>query len=257
MALDNLTQHITLTALIQNPKIILFLERINAATPWLNTTIIPYSLDQEANDIDAIEDIDATKHDGNILIFGPGIPPARRSQICQNAGYAWPYIYFSPPPQHDLISQQNELITQSSYMVDSEQNLAVSLPVAPGLLLDLITQIHLHIYQHDKNIFLQKIITPSFEMDPADQHFTNVKTGQKAKLTQKEYHLLFALYHAPDFWMSKQALLETIWGHVAELETHTLETHIYRLRQKIETNPSKPDLFINDNQGYYLNLTST
>lgn len=73
-------------------------------------------------------------------------------------------------------------------------------------------------------------------------------------LTEKECDLLIELWRAHPNSVSKEELLHSIWEYQTELETHTLETHIYRLRQKIETDPAKPDLLLTDKNGYRLAL---
>ena len=74
-------------------------------------------------------------------------------------------------------------------------------------------------------------------------------------LTEKEVSLLIELWRALPQSVSKNALLESVWGYQSMLETHTLETHIYRLRQKIETDPSQPQILITEKDGYKLNVT--
>lgn len=63
---------------------------------------------------------------------------------------------------------------------------------------------------------------------------THVSSGGEATLTDKEAHLLFALAAAGGTPVAKEALLKKIWGQDAGLESHTLETHIYRLRAKLK-----------------------
>lgn len=77
--------------------------------------------------------------------------------------------------------------------------------------------------------------------------------GDKAvRLTEKERDILLFLYHCPGRAGSREDLLRHVWGHVAALETHTLETHIYRLRQKIEPDPANPKIILTTDAGYYL-----
>lgn len=72
-------------------------------------------------------------------------------------------------------------------------------------------------------------------------------------MTGKETALIRALYHAPTRFLSRAALLSEIWGYVPDVESHTLETHIYRLRQKIETDKSSPRIILTAENGYRLN----
>jgi DNA-binding response OmpR family regulator len=77
---------------------------------------------------------------------------------------------------------------------------------------------------------------------------------QVVRLTEKERDILAALHDAGAAGMERQALLEAVWGYSAAVETHTLETHIYRLRQKIESDPAQPALLLTDERGYRLFL---
>lgn len=78
------------------------------------------------------------------------------------------------------------------------------------------------------------------------------KPAEDIRLTYREGEILGALAAAPDHFIEKEDLLETIWGYAAGLDTHTLETHIYRLRQKIEADPATPALLITQGSGYRL-----
>jgi len=76
--------------------------------------------------------------------------------------------------------------------------------------------------------------------------------GQKVRLTEKETAILKYLYRAGEKVISRDVLLHEVWGYNSGVTTHTLETHIYRLRQKIERDPSKAELLITDVGGYKL-----
>lgn len=73
-------------------------------------------------------------------------------------------------------------------------------------------------------------------------------------LTDKERDILLYLAQANGSAVSRQDLLDNVWKYASDAETHTLETHIYRLRQKIETIPSQPDFLMINDDGYYLNF---
>lgn len=76
--------------------------------------------------------------------------------------------------------------------------------------------------------------------------------GQKIRLTEKETAILKFLYRAGEKVITRDVLLHEVWGYNSGVTTHTLETHIYRLRQKIEKDPSKAELLVTDVGGYKL-----
>ncbi|MCL6229108.1 response regulator transcription factor [Bartonella bilalgolemii] len=80
------------------------------------------------------------------------------------------------------------------------------------------------------------------------------KQNDKIHLTEKETAILQYLYDNRNKIVNRETLLEYIWGYNADIITHTLETHIYRLRKKIEKDPSKAKILVTDHNGYRLNL---
>lgn len=80
----------------------------------------------------------------------------------------------------------------------------------------------------------------------------NEKAGKKVRLTEKETAILKYLLRAGLKPVPRETLLAEVWGYNAGVSTHTLETHIYRLRQKIERDPGAARLLITDPGGYRL-----
>jgi DNA-binding response OmpR family regulator len=76
--------------------------------------------------------------------------------------------------------------------------------------------------------------------------------GAKIRLTEKETAILKFLYRAGQKVITRDVLLHEVWGYNSGVTTHTLETHIYRLRQKIERDPSKAELLVTEAGGYKL-----
>ena len=76
--------------------------------------------------------------------------------------------------------------------------------------------------------------------------------SKKIRLTEKETNILKFLYRAQDGVVARDVLLHEVWGYNAGVTTHTLETHIYRLRQKIEPDPSNARLLVTESGGYRL-----
>jgi DNA-binding response OmpR family regulator len=75
---------------------------------------------------------------------------------------------------------------------------------------------------------------------------------KKIRLTEKETNILKFLYRSNDGVVARDVLLHEVWGYNAGVTTHTLETHIYRLRQKIEPDPSNARLLVTESGGYTL-----
>ncbi len=74
--------------------------------------------------------------------------------------------------------------------------------------------------------------------------------GRQVRLTDKEKQILISLSQAPDQSLDRVALLKAVWGYVESVETHTLETHLYRLRQKLEEGLGLTDI-ITTKDGIY------
>jgi DNA-binding response OmpR family regulator len=78
------------------------------------------------------------------------------------------------------------------------------------------------------------------------------EADKKVRLTEKETNILKYLYRATDGVVPRDVLLHEVWGYNAGVTTHTLETHIYRLRQKIEPDPSHARILVTESGGYRL-----
>ena len=90
-----------------------------------------------------------------------------------------------------------------------------------------------------------------YEFRPAAKLLVDDK-GKKVRLTEKETNILKYLYRAGAKAIAREELLTEVWGYNAGVTTHTLETHVYRLRQKIEPDPGQARLLITEAGGYRL-----
>jgi DNA-binding response OmpR family regulator len=87
---------------------------------------------------------------------------------------------------------------------------------------------------------------------PAAKLLLEPARNRKIRLTDKEVNILKFLYRAGGRPVGRQALLHEVWGYSSTVTTHTLETHIYRLRQKMEPDPSHTRLLLTAAGGYLL-----
>ncbi len=91
-----------------------------------------------------------------------------------------------------------------------------------------------------------------FVFRPSAKQLSEPAKNRRIRLTEKEAAILKFLYRAGPRPVPRQVLLNEVWGYNAAVTTHTLETHIYRLRQKIEPDPSNARLLITEGGGYRL-----
>src|ERR1700761_2008906 len=87
---------------------------------------------------------------------------------------------------------------------------------------------------------------------PAAKLLQDPARNKRIRLTEKEAAILKFLYRAGARAVGRQVLLNEVWGYNAAVTTHTLETHIYRLRQKIEPDPTNARLLVPEGGGYRL-----
>src|SRR5205823_9594500 len=100
---------------------------------------------------------------------------------------------------------------------------------------------YLDLLSHLENLpYSQEITFSHFSIDLREKLLRNNITESVFRLTEKECKLLHFLFQNKGREVSKDKLLTEIWSYHPDAETHTLETHIYRLRQKVEVDPNVP-----------------
>ena len=114
----------------------------------------------------------------------------------------------------------------------------------------LLARMRAHLRQHETSDDASFRIGP-YTFQPGSKQLVT-DGGGKLRLTEKETAILRFLYRAGQDVVSREVLLKEVWGYNAAVTTHTLETHIYRLRQKIETDPTKAVLLVTEAGGYKL-----
>jgi DNA-binding response OmpR family regulator len=114
----------------------------------------------------------------------------------------------------------------------------------------LLARIRAHLRQYEASEDAQFNLGP-YVFRPGAKVLMTEK-GTKIRLTEKETSILRYLYRAGQRVVQRDVLLQEVWGYNAAVTTHTLETHVYRLRQKIETDPANARILVTDAGGYKL-----
>ena len=114
----------------------------------------------------------------------------------------------------------------------------------------LLARIRAALRQHDQSEDVVFTIGP-YSFQPAAK-LLEATDGGKVRLTDKETSILKYLYRQGPKTITRDILLKEVWGYNNRVTTHTLETHIYRLRQKIERDPSHARLLVTEEGGYRL-----
>lgn len=117
----------------------------------------------------------------------------------------------------------------------------------------LLARMRAHLRQHEQSEDAVFQIGP-YIFQPAVKLLTNEASGTRLRLTEKETAILKYLYRAGGKPVPRDELLNDVWGYHAAVTTHTLETHVYRLRQKMEDEPSNARILVTEPGGYRLNV---
>lgn len=89
---------------------------------------------------------------------------------------------------------------------------------------------------------------------PIRKEILNLRSSEVIKLTEKEVSIIKHLYKNKGKIISKNDLMKEVWGYAADATTHTVETHIYRLRQKVEHENTEAQLILTSEGGYQLKV---
>lgn len=97
-----------------------------------------------------------------------------------------------------------------------------------------------------------KLVFNKYVLYPVGKEILNLRNNVTVKLTEKEVSILQYLYKIKNRIVTKTELLQEVWGYNPDVTTHTIETHIYRLRQKVENEDINSQLIITEEGGYML-----
>ena len=176
----------------------------------------------------------------DLMILDVGLPDTDGRELCRlmrKQGVKCPIVM--------LTAQDSDADT--IYGLDAGANDYVSKPFKfPVLLARIRSQLRTH--EQSEDAVLQM---GPYTFKPA-QKMLLTEDDKKVRLTEKETNILKFLYRSTDGVVPRDVLLHEAWGYNAGVTTHTLETHIYRLRQKIEPDPSNARLLVTESGGYRL-----
>ena len=113
----------------------------------------------------------------------------------------------------------------------------------------LMARVHAHLRSHGHSEDAQYRIGP-YTFRPSAKLLID-EASKKIRLTEKETNILKFLHRSGET-VPRETLLHEVWGYNPAVTTHTLETHIYRLRQKIEVDPGRARLLVTESGGYRL-----
>lgn len=188
----------------------------------------------------ALEIAKDSNHD--LLILDVGLPDMDGREVCRlmrRAGVNAPIIM--------LTGADTEADTILG--LDSGANDYVTKPFKLGVLL---ARIRAQLRQHERSEDAIFNIGP-YSFRPSAKMLIDPENGdRKIRLTEKETAILKYLIRAGEKVIGRDVLLNEVWGYNSGVTTHTLETHVYRLRQKIERDPSNAELLVTEPGGYRL-----
>jgi DNA-binding response OmpR family regulator len=191
------------------------------------------------NGANALEMVKADYYD--IIILDVGLPDIDGREVCRlmrRNGVRSPIIMLTGA----------DTDADAILGLDPGANDYVTKPFRLGVLL---ARLRAHIRQHERSDDAMFTIGPYTFQSSARQLYDN-ENNKKIRLTDKEVAILKYLFRASDRVVGRDVLLDEVWGYNAAVTTHTLETHVYRLRQKIERDPANARILVTEPGGYRL-----
>ncbi|MBH90096.1 MAG: DNA-binding response regulator [Magnetovibrio sp.] len=181
------------------------------------------------------------KNSYEIVILNEGLPDMNSFDVCSLMrinGFRAPIIMITK------VNSNVELVSGADKVV----NEYITKPFRFAVLLSKIRTLIRQFENCNEEFFT---IGP-FSFYPGVHLLIEDKTKQRIRLTDKETLILKYLYRVSDRIVARDVLLEEVWGYNSKVTTRTLETHIYRLRQKLEKNPSQTQIILTEPGGYRL-----
>jgi DNA-binding response OmpR family regulator len=198
-----------------------------------------FSVVESMSGADALDKVKAGVFD--LILLDIGLPDLDGRKVCKlmrRAGVKTPIIMLTGAD-----SDSDTILG-----LESGANDYVTKPFRLGV---LVARMRSQLRQHEQSEDAIFTIGP-YSFRPANKILVENESGKKVRLTEKETAILKYLYRAGPKVVGRDVLLAEVWGYNAGVTTHTLETHIYRLRQKIEANPSEAVILVTEPGGYRL-----
>lgn len=198
-----------------------------------------FDISEAASGSEAMERAKSQRFELVLLDVGlPDMDGREVSKVLRQAGNKMPIIMLTAA----------DTDADTILCLESGANDYITKPFRLGVLL---ARVRAQLRQHEQSEDAVFTIG-NYTFRPAAKLLHDGDANKKVRLTEKETAILKYLYRAGDKVVAREVLLDEVWGYNAGVATHTLETHIYRLRQKIEENPSEAKLLVTEMGGYRL-----
>ncbi len=198
-----------------------------------------FEVEQRSNGADGLETAKTGAFD--VILLDVGLPDLDGREVCRlmrRSGVSAPVIMLTA-----AASDADTILG-----LDSGANDYITKPFRLGVLL---ARVRAQLRQHEQSEDATFPIGP-YNFRPSAKLLVEREGNRKVRLTEKETAILKYLYRAGDQAVGRDTLLGEVWGYNAGVTTHTLETHVYRLRQKIERNPAEAEILVTESGGYKL-----
>jgi DNA-binding response OmpR family regulator len=190
---------------------------------------------------EAVSQVAAAEQRYDALILDVGLPDGDGRDLCaelRRQGLRMPIVMLTGSDEEADVVRG----------LDSGANDYIAKPFRLGELLARL-RAQLRIFENSEDAVF--VIGP-YTFRPSAKLLQEPQRNRRIRLTEKEAAILKFLYRAGTKPVARQILLNEVWGYNAAVTTHTLETHIYRLRQKIEPDPTNARLLVTEGGGYRL-----
>ena len=199
-----------------------------------------FAIGEAATGSEALERVKGQRYD--LVLLDVGLPDIDGRELCKvmrRGGHKMPIIMLTAADTDadtilGLESGANDYITK------------------PFRIAVLLARMRAQLRQHEQSEDAVFTIGP-YTFRPSAKLLLDSETNRKIRLTEKETAIIKYLYRSGGQVVARGVLLDEVWGYNAAVATHTLETHIYRLRQKIEREPANATLLVTEPGGYRLN----